>query len=231
MTTAFLTASGAFLVKVTEVAAENFETVIPHVLEAVAENISLYELRTTLDIKTGSDIAISHNTCNICTGSADIVPVADFAFIFETEIMTATVCDRFAIDTHIADILEHIAVIIGGKQKLGVVFSTTDRLDINDTPRIEVHIIEDSVKFIELTDVLMSNDSCSLHSIETGTDKAFDTVHSLFPATGSASESIVSIFETVNTYGDSIHADSFKVFSDTVINESSITGHTPFKTE
>ena len=136
VTSAFFRTVTAFFIFVTEIFSEYLKPVLPDIFETVCKDISLNKLRTAFNIKTGCDITVCHYTCDISSGSTYIVPITHFTFIFHAKIMTATVCNRFPRNSLVTNIFKHIAIIVICKNKFRMLFCTSDRLNIDNSPTL-----------------------------------------------------------------------------------------------
>ena len=135
----------ALFIQIGKIAPEEFEAVLPDIFETVFEDISLDGLGTALDIEASDDIAVCGDAGRIDAGDAKEVPVTDFTLIFVSEIMTASVADRFACDPFVSYEFKDVLMIFRRQKKFRVILGAAHRFDADDTPGVDVHLVEDLV--------------------------------------------------------------------------------------
>ena len=125
---------GAGGVIVSKVASEYLELVLPYLAETVTEYISLNELGTALDVKTGNDVAAGSDTRRIKAGCTEVIPVTHLSLVLHAKVMAAPVYNRLTCNTLVPDELKEIPVIIGSEYELGMLLCTSHGLHIDNSP-------------------------------------------------------------------------------------------------
>ena len=101
----------ALLAKRRQRLSEFLETVEPDIAEFILIDISLYKLRSFLDIKACSDVAVYSYRSRMCTGTAIEEPVSYFSLVFKAEIMRAAVTYGNALLSLSADKVKDISLL------------------------------------------------------------------------------------------------------------------------
>ena len=207
--------------------------IFPDIGEASFVDVALDDAGLgSVDVEASEYVACYCDAGNGDSCHAKEVPVADFSFVFKTEVVTATVGDGFVVSSFAADEFHNGALVFICEKKFGVLKCTAYRLDAHNTPAVDIYAGHYFIERFEFTDGIMVNNSSNHDMFKAlKVNEVLDSFHSFFVCAFKASYFVMSFGEAVDTYGYGIHSASLEHLGNFRCYKYRVGSHSPLKTK
>ena len=209
--------------------AERLETVLPHIEEVVLRDVALH--KAAVDVGAGGDGSVDKDGTDGDAGTAEIEPVADLALVRTDVGLTTELGINLSFLASGNDEVHQLTHLLAIELQVGIVGSSTDRLDAEKAPRLHFVLNKQLFHSLQLAEIHRTDASDNVVSGQTFlVGQQVDGTQGMVEAALTFAESVVRVAQPIKTDSDAVHASVYKFLVHRLVIGIPIADDTPRKT-